>query len=132
MKTVRLKQSINGKDLCLSVKNKNEEAIMLPCGGEKIKKWKIDWKGRLWSKKFPEYSLVPNVTENNSTLVLRQNNKKSWFFSSAKQMRIGVSPFVIQFDDDKIQLSSVVTRAAGTKWDIETPNRKRRMYQRTL
>ena len=43
-----------------------------------------------------------------------------------------MSPFVIQFDDGKIQLSSVVTRMAGTKWEIETPNRNRRMYQRKL
>jgi hypothetical protein len=125
MKTVKLKQSINGTDLCLTVRNKEEEAMMLPCGGEKSKKWKIDRKGRIRSKKYPEYSLVPNVIENNSTLVLRQNMDYSWFFSSAGQIRIGVSPFVVQYDDGRINLSSFVKGKIGTKWEIEVSNKKR-------
>ena len=127
---VKLKQNIKGSDYCLGVVNVDEEAKMLPCGGAKIMKWRMDRQGRLFSRKFPKHCLVPNFSKKNlHHLVLHHNCKTSWCFSTEGHLQPCASRFLVRYHDYKIHLSWV-KNATGSQWEVEPfPLMKKRWKQ---
>lgn len=110
-------------DLCLGVNRVDENAKMISCE-ETSTSWEMDRKGRIWSRRNPQFCLAPlSIPLSIDTpLGLVYQCEESWFFSSSGILRYGGTQFILDFDPEDIDKSARLLPLADkrkTKWVLE-------------
>jgi hypothetical protein len=117
-------QHFGTSDLCLGVNGIDENAKMISCE-ETSTLWKMDRKGRIWSRRNPQFCLAPlsiPLLKDTTPLGLVYQCKKSWFFSSSGILRYGGTQFILDFDpEDKDKSAHLLPLAdkRKSKWVLE-------------
>ena len=108
-----------------------------PCSTDKNNIWNMDLKGKIISKRYPNYCLAPSLDRDEDYMKLKlsycwTDSEKSWRFTSDGQIQYGGSSYSIKLEEGSFGENLYLAPSDRALAPVESPLKKVNLMKTNL